>query len=66
MGGGGRVVGAYVVRPVQTTWVSHDRADAWVSRSFSLPPRTFYGGEGVRRAADRDYAESATPAHPNL
>jgi hypothetical protein len=63
---GGGVVGAYVVRPVQTVWVPHDRATAWVSRSYSLAPGNVYGDEAVRRAAARDFAESATAQHPVL
>jgi hypothetical protein len=66
MGEGSRVIGAYVVRPVATTWIPHDRSGQWVSRSYSLPPTTFYGGQAVRRAAAQDYAESATAERPNL
>ena len=65
-GEGGGVIGAYVVRPVATTWIPHDRTGSWVSRSYSLAPTTIYGGEAVRRAAERDYAESATAERPNL
>ena len=66
MGAGSDVVGAYVAGTVATTWVPHDRRGQWVSRSYSEEPTTFYGGETVRRAARRDFAESATAASPNV
>ena len=62
--GGDGVLGAYVTRLVQTTWVPHERGDTWVREAYSTRPDSFYGGPVVRRAAARDFAVSATADDP--
>lgn len=63
---GGRIVGAYRVASVSTTYVPHDRDGTWIRRSWSREPREFYGGAEVRRAAARDFASSAHADDPSV
>jgi hypothetical protein len=51
--------GAYRAPDVTITWIPADHSSTWVREQYSGPATAFYGGAGVRRAAERDYATEA-------
>ena len=65
-GSPGGLAGGVLERTVSTTYVPHDRAGAWATRSWSEPHGRVYGGAEMQAYADRTYAQSAHADDPTV